>query len=112
MGFQDLSHIHTAWNAERIQNDIDRRAVLKIWHILNWHDVANHTFVTVTARHLIAWLDLALHCDEDLNHLHDARRQLVAALQLVDFIDEALFQTLLCVVILTADSLYAGHRLL
>src|SRR3546814_16031546 len=41
---------------------------------------------------LVARLQLALHRDEHLGHLHDARRQLVAALQLVDLVLEALVE--------------------
>jgi hypothetical protein len=42
----------------------------------------------VTARHLVADLQLALDGDEDLDHLDDARRQLVAALQALDLLGE------------------------
>jgi hypothetical protein len=35
----------------------------------------DHTLVAVTAGHLVARLDLALHSDEDLDHLHHAGRQ-------------------------------------
>jgi hypothetical protein len=55
----------------------------------------DHTLVAVTAGHLVARLDLALHGDEDLDHLHHARRQFVAALQLLDLVDEAVFQLFL-----------------
>ena len=51
--------------------------------------------VAVTAGHLVARLDLALHGDEDLDHLHHAGRQFVAALQLLDLVEEALFEALL-----------------
>ena len=51
--------------------------------------------VAVAAGHLVAGLDLALHGDEDLDHLHHAGRQLVAALQLLDLVDEALLEALL-----------------
>ena len=46
----------------------------------------------MTAGHLVAGLKLALHGDEDLDHLEHAGRQLVAALQLLDLVLEALLE--------------------
>ena len=54
----------------------------------------DHALVAVPAGHLVAGLQLALHRDEDLDHLHHAGRQLVAALQLLDLALEALLQAL------------------
>src|SRR3546814_4464804 len=51
-----------------------------------------NALVPVTAGHLVARLQLALHRDEDLHHLQHARRQLVAALQLLDLVLEPLLQ--------------------
>src|SRR5208282_736828 len=45
----------------------------------------NHALVAVAARHLVAGLQLAFHCDEDFDHLHYAWRQLVTSLQLFNF---------------------------
>src|SRR5262249_518888 len=112
MRLQDLPNIHAARHAKRVQHDVDRRAVVEIRHVLDRHDLANHALVAMTAGHLIARLDLALHRDEHLDHLHHARRQLVAALQLVDLVDEALLEPLLGVFLLAADGLDLGHRLL
>src|SRR6185312_3307852 len=75
-------------------------------------DLADHTLVAVTASHLVAGLDLPLHRDENLDHLHDAGRQLVATLQLIDLVDEALLETLLGFLILATNRLGLGHRLL
>ena len=82
MGFQDLPHVHAARHAERIQHQIDRRAVLEERHVLDRHDARNDALVAVAAGHLVARLQLALHRDEHLDHLHHAGRQFVAALQL------------------------------
>src|SRR3984893_4172829 len=49
----------------------------------------------VRSGHLVAGLNLALHRDEDLDHLHHAGWQLVAALQLLDLVEEALLEALL-----------------
>ncbi len=63
----------------------------RIRHVLDRHDARDHALVAVTAGHLVARLDLALGRDEDLDHLHHARRKFVTALQLVDLVDETLF---------------------
>ena len=46
----------------------------------------------MTACHLIARLKLALRRDEDFDHLHHARRQLITSLQLLDFVLKAALQ--------------------
>ncbi len=80
------------WHAQRVEHDVDRRAVLEVRHVLDRHDLRDDALVAVPAGHLVARLQLALHRDEDLDHLHHARRQLVAALQLVDLVLEALLE--------------------
>ena len=60
------------------------RPVFEERHVLDRQDAADHALVAVAAGHLVAWLKLALHGDEDLDHLQHARRQLVAALELLD----------------------------
>ena len=40
----------------------------------------------MAASHLVAGLQLAFNGDEDLDHLHDAGAQIIAALQLVDLV--------------------------
>ena len=56
------------------------------------------------AGHLISWLDLALYCDKDLDHFHDARQQVIAALQLIDLIFETSLELINGVVELLFDS--------
>ena len=75
-------------HAERIQHDVDRRAVGEVRHVLLGQDAREHALVAVAAGHLVADLELALDGDEDLDHLDDARRQLVAALQALDLLVE------------------------
>jgi hypothetical protein len=72
--------------------------------------LGNHTLVAVAASHLVAGLDLALHGDEDLDHLHHTRGQFVAALQLLDLVHEALFQLLLGFVVLRTQRLDFTHQ--
>ena len=89
MGFENLPNVHTRWNAEWVQNDIDRRAVLKEWHVFDRVDLGDNTLVSVTSGHFVAWLQLTLHSEEDFHNLHHARRQVIALLNLVDFVVEA-----------------------
>ena len=65
----------------------------------------------MTAGHLVARLDLALHGDEDLDHLHHARGQFITALQLLDLVEEAVFQTLLGLFVLKLHGFEFGECL-
>ena len=84
MRLKNLTDIHAARHAERIEHDVDRLAIVQIGHVFHRHDTADDTFVAVTAGHLVAGLKLALHGHENLDHLHHAGRQFVATLQLVE----------------------------
>jgi hypothetical protein len=97
---ENLTDVHARRHAQRVQHDVDRRAVFEERHVFDRHDARDDALVAVTAGHLVARLQLALHRDEHLDHLHHARRQFVAALQLLDLVLEALLETLLGVVVL------------
>ena len=88
MGFEDLTDVHPRWNAQRVEHDIDRRAVLEERHVFGRVDLGDHALVAVAAGHLVAGLQLALHRDVDLDHLEHARGQLVATLDLLDLVFE------------------------
>src|SRR5215213_2023248 len=111
MGLENLADIHATRHTQRVEHDVRMGAVLEERHVLDRHDLRHHTLITVAACHLVAGLDLALHRDEDLDHLHHARRQLVASLQLLDLIEESLLEPLLAVVVLLPDGLDLGHQL-
>ena len=111
MGLENLTDIHTRGHAERIEHDVGMRAVLEERHVLDRHDLRHHALVAVAAGHLVAGLDLALHRDEDLDHLHHAGRQFVATLQFLDLVEEALFKALLRFVVLLPHRLDFGHQL-
>src|SRR6185312_4286286 len=111
MRLEDLSDVHAGRHAERVEHDVGVRAVFEERHVLDRHDLRHHALVAVAAGHLVAGLDLALHRDEDLDHLHHARRQLVAALQLLDLVEETLLEQLLRLVVLLPDRLDLGHQL-
>ena len=110
MRLEDLTDVHAARHAERVEHDIGMGAVLEERHVLDRHDARHDTLVAVTAGHLVARLDLALHGHEDLDHLHDAGRKLVAALQLLDLVEEALLEALLRLVVLLLHGLDLGHQ--
>ena len=83
MRLENLADVHTRRNAERIEHDLDRRAVRQIRHVLFRQDARDDALVAVAAGHLVADRQLALHRDVDLDQLDDARRQLVAAADLL-----------------------------
>ena len=67
-------------HAERVEDDVDRRAVGQERHVLLGQDPGHDTLVAVAAGHLVADADLALGGDADADQLVDAGQQLVAAL--------------------------------
>ena len=111
MGFQNLSDIHARRHTERIEHDIDVRAVFEVRHVFKRRDLGDNTLVTVTTGHLVARLQLALHRHEDFDHLHHARRQFVAALELFDLVFETVLKTFFALLELLAQSLDVLHDL-
>ena len=83
---EDLTDVHTRRHAERIENDLDRSSIGQVRHVLLRQDARDDALVTVTAGHLVADRQLALHGDVDLDHLDDAGRELVALLHLADLL--------------------------
>ena len=75
---EQLPDVHSGRDAERVQDDVDRRAVGEEGHVLDRQDLGDDTLVAVTAGELVALLDLALLRDVDAHELVDARRQIVA----------------------------------
>src|SRR5690606_16869336 len=88
VGLEDLAHVHTARNAARVQDEVDRRAVRTERHVLLGQDAAADTLVPVASGHLVADLELPLDGDVDLHHLDDARRELVSLAELADLLLE------------------------
>ena len=88
---ENLSDVHSARHAERVEHDVHRTAVGEERHVLLGHDAGNDTLVAVASGHLVADRDLALLGQIDLHQLDDARRQLVRLQNAVD----ALFRLLL-----------------
>ena len=86
--FEHLADVHPRRHAQRVQHDVDRRAVGHVRHVLDRHDLRHHALVAVTAGHLVARLQAALDGQVDLDHLQHARRQLVALRQLLALLFE------------------------
>ena len=77
MDLQHLAQVHTGGNAQRVQHDVQRRAVGQEGHVLFAQDAGNDALVAVTAGHLVAHGDLALLGDVDAHHHVDAGGQFV-----------------------------------
>ena len=65
MCLQNLPHIHPRGHTQRIQYDVDRLAVFIVRHVLYRHNHGDNTLVTVTARHFVTHLQLALRGNID-----------------------------------------------
>ena len=77
---EDLADVHPARHAERVEDDVDGRAVLEERHVLLGDDLRDDALVAVAAGELVALGDLALLRDVDADELVHARRQVVAGL--------------------------------
>ena len=51
---EDLSDVHTRRHAERIEDDLHRRSILEVRHVLFGQDARDDALVTVTSGHLVA----------------------------------------------------------
>src|SRR3712207_5944670 len=91
VGLEDLADVHARRDAERVEDDVDGRAVLEERHVLLVDDLRDDALVAVAAGELVALGDLALLRDEDAHELVDARRQVVArvARERLDVDDDA-----------------------
>ena len=87
------------------------RAVRQERHVLVGHHLGNHALVAVTAGHLVTRLQLALHRDIDLDHLHHARRQIVAAADLFHLVLEPAIQRAFLQLVLGIQRLDGLRRL-
>src|SRR5688500_10324301 len=83
VGLEDLPDVHARRHAQRVEEDVDRRAVFEERHVFLGNDAGDDALVPVAAGHLVTDGKLALRRDVDLDHLEHARRQLVAALHVL-----------------------------
>ena len=80
VNLQHLPDVHTGRHAQRIQHDIQRTSVGQIRHILHGQHPGDHTLVSMTACHLVAYRNLSLLCNINSDCLIYAGRQLIAVL--------------------------------
>ena len=85
MHLENLPDVHTAWDAERIQNDFYRFAVFGVGHVDFGDDVGHNALVAVSSRHFVADFELALGRDIDFDELHDTAWQNVVFLENREF---------------------------
>ena len=77
---EHLPEVHPRGHAERVQDDVDGRAVPEERHVLLGQDRRDDALVPVASGELVAVADLALLGNVDADQLVHARRQLVALL--------------------------------
>ncbi len=94
MGLENLAHVHARGDAERVQHNLNRRAVRQERHVLFGEHAGDDALVAVTPSHLVTGGQLALHRDIDLHGPDHARRKLVALLELIDLLVRELLQNL------------------
>src|SRR5262249_38719864 len=95
---EDLSDVHSARYAERIEDDVDRPAIRQERHVFLRHDAGNDTLVAVTSGHLVSNRYFALLGQINLHELDDARGQLIRLQNAVDALFRLLFDLRLLVV--------------
>src|SRR5690606_41285394 len=71
---EDLTDVHAARHAERIQHDVDRRSIRQERQVLLRHDAGDDALVALPAGHLVTYADLALLRGVALLELNDTCR--------------------------------------
>ena len=84
VGFEHLTDVHPRRHAERIEADVDGRAVVKEGHVFFGNDRGDNALVSVATGHLVTDRELALGGDEDLHFLDDAGIDFVAGLERIE----------------------------
>ena len=77
MGFQDLSHVHTRGNSQRIKHYFHRSSIGKVGHILFRHNPGDDSLIAMASGHLIAHGKLPFHGHINFNHLDDSRQEFI-----------------------------------
>src|SRR5690625_1532114 len=80
MDLEHLADVHSAGYTQRVEDDVDRGAVLQEGHVLLREDLGDDALVAVAAGDLVTVGDLALLGHVDADHLVHAGRELVAVL--------------------------------
>src|SRR3954453_23630583 len=91
VGLEDLADVHPARHAERVEDDVDRRAVRQERHVLGRQDLGDDALVAVAAGHLVADADLGLLGDRHPDEAVHPRLEVVVVLaaELADIDDLA-----------------------
>src|ERR1035437_2385106 len=75
---EDLADVHSTRHTEWIEDDVDRRAVGQVRHVLHRQDLCDDALVAVATGHLVPDADLALLGHGDPDQAVDAWHELVA----------------------------------
>ena len=88
MRLQDLAYIHPGGNAQWIEDNVHRRPILEIGHVLLGKYSGQNALVSVTAGHLVPYGQLPFDRDVHLDQLDHARGELISGLQFLDLLRE------------------------
>ena len=80
VALEQLAHVHTGGDAQRVEDNVDGGAVGHVGHVLHGQDLADNALVAVATGDLVALLDLTALSDVDAHLLVHAGGQVVAVL--------------------------------
>ena len=72
VSLENLTQVHTAWNAQWVEHKINWSAVWEVWHVFRWQDFCHNAFVTVTVSELVADLQFTTLCHVGSHHFAHA----------------------------------------
>ena len=68
LGLHYLADVHARRDTKRVEADVQRCAIVEEGHVLGGKHPRDNALVAMAAGHLVAFLELALGRDEDLDH--------------------------------------------
>ena len=92
MVLEHLADVHTTGNTQRVEDDVNRGAVLEEGHVFDREDLGHNALITVAACHLVTNGDLAALGNVDANRLAHAGVEIVfVVVEFTNANDDALF---------------------
>ena len=83
-GFINLTDVHTRWYAQWVYYDVNWIAFMIVWHIFNWTNLRDNTFVTMASGHLIPNGDFPFLDNISTDQLVNTRWQFISVFTIED----------------------------